>query len=176
MLLCPTMSLSLPSSSRAAPILSPDTATAELGSPRLRPPASTDCTLSRPSTAHVAAPEYRKYAQLVDKTLASFDSVSDWADFITFLAKLLKALTLYPNYTTIPHTLIVAKRLAQCLNPALPTGVHQRTLDVYVHILTVIGEDALVRDLPAWSSGLFPFFQYAATSVKVPSLLPRTQC
>lgn len=25
----------------------------------------------------------------------------------------------------------------------------------------------LKRDLPAWSSGLFPFFQYAATSVKV---------
>jgi hypothetical protein len=30
----------------------------------------------------------------------------------------------------------------------------------------------LRRDLPAWSSGLFPFFQYAATSVKV-SLVSR---
>lgn len=39
----------------------------------------------------------------------------------------------------IPHKLIVAKRLSQCLNPALPTGVHQRTLDVYTHILTTIG-------------------------------------
>lgn len=85
----------------------------------------------------------------------------------------------------IPHKLTVAKRLSQCLNPALPTGVHQRALDLYTHILTTIGvsgpeaEDKslaehghaqpenLRRDLPAWSSGLFTFFQYAATSVKV---------
>ena len=26
--------------------------------------------------------------------------------------------------------------------------------------------DGLKRDLPLWSSGLFPFFEYAATSVK----------
>ena len=35
--------------------------------------------------------------------------------------------------------LIVAKRLAQCLNPALPTGVHQWALDLYVHIMSVLG-------------------------------------
>lgn len=39
----------------------------------------------------------------------------------------------------IPHKLTVAKRLSQCLNPALPTGVHQRALDLYTHILTTIG-------------------------------------
>ncbi|GAA5992102.1 hypothetical protein JCM5350_006348 [Sporobolomyces pararoseus] len=110
--------------------------------------------------------KYRKYAQAVDKTLQSFDQVNEWADFITFLAKLLKCLQGYPQYAVIPHKLIVAKRLSQCLNPALPTGVHQRALDVYTHILTAIGPENLRRDLPAWSSGLFPFFQYAATSVK----------
>ncbi|GAA5936298.1 Dop1p [Sporobolomyces koalae] len=110
--------------------------------------------------------KYRKYAQAVDKTLQSFDQVNEWADFITFLAKLLKCLQGYPQYPVIPHKLIVAKRLSQCLNPALPTGVHQRALDVYTHILTTIGPENLRRDLPAWSSGLFPFFQYAATSVK----------
>lgn len=34
--------------------------------------------------------KYRKYSQAVDKTLQSFDQVNEWADFITFLAKLLK--------------------------------------------------------------------------------------
>ncbi|GAA5963888.1 hypothetical protein JCM21900_003967 [Sporobolomyces salmonicolor] len=111
-------------------------------------------------------PKYRKYSQAVDKTLQSFDQVNEWADFITFLAKLLKCLQGYPQFNVIPHKLIVAKRLSQCLNPALPTGVHQRALDVYTHILTTIGPENLRRDLPAWSSGLFPFFQYAATSVK----------
>ncbi len=43
------------------------------------------------------------------------------------------------QYKEIPRKLIVSKRLSQCLNPALPTGVHQRALDVYSHILAVLG-------------------------------------
>jgi hypothetical protein len=34
--------------------------------------------------------QWKKYSQLVEKTLQSFDNVNEWADFITFLAKLLK--------------------------------------------------------------------------------------
>lgn len=52
---------------------------------------------------------------------------------------LMQCLQGYPQFPVIPHKLIVAKRLSQCLNPALPTGVHQRALDVYTHILTAIG-------------------------------------
>lgn len=47
------------------------------------------------------------------------------------------------QFKEIPRKLIVAKRLAQCLNPALPTGVHQRALDVYTHILAVLGVSCL---------------------------------
>ncbi|GAA98597.1 hypothetical protein E5Q_05284 [Mixia osmundae IAM 14324] len=111
-------------------------------------------------------PRWRKYAAAVERVLTSFESIQEWADFITFLARLLKTLQTFPHYQVIPHKLTMAKRLSQCLNPALPTGVHQRALDVYVYILTTIGSDHLRRDLPAWSSGLFPFFQYAATSVR----------
>ena len=114
--------------------------------------------------------KFKKYLALVERTLASFDSVSEWADFISFLARLHKAIQAYPSYNVIPRKLIVAKRLAQCLNPALPSGVHQRALDVYHHILSVIGPDGLRRDLQVWTSGLLPFFQYASTSVK-PTLL-----
>lgn len=114
--------------------------------------------------------KFKKYLSLVERTLASFDSVSEWADFISFLARLHKAIQAYPTYNVIPRKLIVAKRLAQCLNPALPSGVHQRALDVYHHILSVIGADGLRRDLQVWTSGLLPFFQYASTSVK-PTLL-----
>ena len=53
-----------------------------------------------------------------------------------YLAKTLQA---YLQFKEIPRKVIVAKRLSQCLNPALPTGVHQRALDVYTHILGVIG-------------------------------------
>lgn len=50
-----------------------------------------------------------------------------------------QCLQAHPNFAYVPHKLVVAKRLAQCMNPALPTGVHQRALDVYVHILNAIG-------------------------------------
>jgi hypothetical protein len=132
-------------------------------------------------------PKYRKHQANVERVLSSFENVNDWADIITFLSRLLKVrrscsavtapsdtfspplqvLQTPPTYPVIPHTLTVAKRLAQCLNPALPTGVHQRALDVYAHIFTLIGPDGLKRDLPAWSSGLFPFFGVAATGVRV---------
>ena len=45
----------------------------------------------------------------------------------------------YMQFKEIPRKLLVAKRLSQCLNPALPNGVHQRALDVYSHVLAVIG-------------------------------------
>ena len=71
-----------------------------------------------------------------------------------------------PGFHAVPHKLVVAKRLSQCLNPALPTGVHARALDVYTHIFTVLGVDGLRRDLPVWTPGLLPFFAHAATSVR----------
>ncbi|KZO91887.1 hypothetical protein CALVIDRAFT_601960 [Calocera viscosa TUFC12733] len=115
-------------------------------------------------------PKYRRYAQQVDKCLATFETINEWADFISFLTKLLKTFQSFMQFKEIPRKLTVSKRLAQCLNPALPSGVHQRALDVYAHILAVLGHDGLVRDLQIWSSGLFPFFQSAATSVR-PTLL-----
>ncbi|EJC98757.1 uncharacterized protein FOMMEDRAFT_170958 [Fomitiporia mediterranea MF3/22] len=111
-------------------------------------------------------PKYKKYAQQVEKCLASFETMHEWPDFIAFLKQLLKTLQSYTQFKEIPRKLIVSKRLSQCLIPALPSGVHQRALDVYSHILSVLGPDGLKRDLPLWSSGLFPFFEYAATNVK----------
>ncbi|WFD18345.1 hypothetical protein MCAP1_000546 [Malassezia caprae] len=109
---------------------------------------------------------FKRHQGQVDKVLAKFDSVAEWADFISFLGRLLKALQAAPQYNVIPNKLIVAKRLSQCLNPALPSGVHARALEVYTHIFSVIGVDGLRRDLPVWTPGLLPFFPHAATSIK----------
>lgn len=115
-------------------------------------------------------PRYKKYVQLVERNLQSFDSVNEWADVNPFLLKIMRSFQAYPQYTVIPRSLTVAKRLAQCLNPALPAGVHGKTLEVYAYILETIGPDQLAEDLALWSYGLFPFLQYASLSVK-PQLL-----
>ncbi|CAB4494243.1 hypothetical protein RhiirA1_417017 [Rhizophagus irregularis] len=114
---------------------------------------------------------YKKYVQQVERILQSFDrEVNEWADFIAFLGKLLKAFQAYPQFPVIPKKLIVGKRLAQSLNPALPPGVHQKALEVYGYIFDSIGIEQLADDLPIYCQGLFPFLQYAAMNVK-PQLL-----
>lgn len=133
---------------------------------------------------------YRKYAAAVDKTLSLFETaLEEWADYISFLNKLLKVRALCPSsaahgvltasqalqarptsITAIPSKAIVAKRLSQCLNPALPSGVHQKALEVYSYVFATIGADGLSRDLPLYLPGLAPTLSFAALSVRSPFL------
>lgn len=48
-------------------------------------------TSTAPTPSVAADPKFKKYAQAVEKCLATFDNVHEWADFIAFLSKLLKA-------------------------------------------------------------------------------------
>ncbi|KAL8835000.1 MAG: hypothetical protein Q9170_003490 [Blastenia crenularia] len=114
----------------------------------------------------------RRYAAGIDRALTLFDNaLQDWADYLPFLGRLLKALQLHPpGVADVPHKSLVAQRLSQCLNPALPSGVHQKALEVYTYIFSLIGKDGLGRDLPHYLPGLSPVLAYASLSTK-PSLL-----
>jgi len=64
----------------------------------------------------------------------------------------------------------MATRLAQCLNPTLPSGVHQKALEVYAHIFAIIDvRMTLVRDEAK------PLTQFIEAYVckRSPHLLPR---
>ncbi|KAK3937079.1 protein dopey [Diplogelasinospora grovesii] len=115
---------------------------------------------------------YRKYASGVDRALSLFDTaLQEWADYISFLNRLLKALQArHSGTTTIPAKATVAKRLAQCLNPSLPSGVHQKALEVYNYVFTVIGKEGLSRDLPLYLPGLASVLSFASLSVRTPFL------
>ena len=67
----------------------------------------------------------------------------------------------------IPEKLTVSKRLSQCFNPSLPSGLHSKTLQVYDAIFDHIKADRLARDLGIYSAGLFPFFVNASIQLKV---------
>ncbi|KPM41775.1 Protein dopey [Neonectria ditissima] len=115
---------------------------------------------------------YRKYAHGVDRALALFETaLEEWADYISFLNRLLKALQARPkSITTIPAKATVAKRLSQCLNPSLPSGVHQKALEVYNYVFSVIGSDGLSSDLPLYLPGLASTLSFASLSVRAPYL------
>jgi len=79
----------------------------------------------------------------------------------------------------ITEKITLGKRLSQCLNPILPPGTHLQALKVYELLfknmeLNTYNESRLSndfvfqfsQDLGIYSSGLFPFFQYASSQVK----------
>lgn len=51
------------------------------------------------------------------------------------------------RYSLLPKRLIIGKRLAQCLHPALPSGVHLKALETYEVIFKIIGTKWLAKDL-----------------------------
>ncbi|RDA92653.1 hypothetical protein CP533_1456 [Ophiocordyceps camponoti-saundersi (nom. inval.)] len=115
---------------------------------------------------------YRKYVVSVEKVLSQFETtLEEWADYISFLNRLLKSLQARPtSVAAIPAKATVAKRLSQCLNPALPSGVHQKALEVYNYVFSVIGKDGLSQNIPLYLPGLAPTLSFASLSVRAPFL------
>lgn len=69
--------------------------------------------------------KFRAYAREIDKALKFFETTNEWADLISALSKLCKALQQSSkNFSEVPKSVIVAKRLSQCLHPALPSGFY----------------------------------------------------
>ncbi|XP_042903309.1 protein DOP1A isoform X2 [Parasteatoda tepidariorum] len=113
---------------------------------------------------------YRSYISAVDKALKSFEYTSEWADLISALAKLNKVLLSNVKYSIIPRRITISKRLAQCMHPALPSGVHLKALETYDIIFKCIGPTRLGQELFIYSAGLFPLLGNAAMNVR-PTLL-----
>ncbi|XP_062956774.1 protein dopey-2 isoform X2 [Cynocephalus volans] len=109
---------------------------------------------------------YRNYSSVIEKALRNFESSSEWADLISSLGKLNKALQSNLRYSLLPRRLLISKRLAQCLHPALPSGVHLKALETYEIIFKIVGTKWLAKDLFLYSCGLFPLLANAAMSVR----------
>lgn len=108
--------------------------------------------------------------QAIEKALASFDLLDEWADYIAFLARLQKALLLDDkaphSVSHIPLSRQIATKLSVCLSSKLPNGVHQKALGVYAHIFLVLTKEALNANLQIWLPGLLPVLSYCLVRVK----------
>lgn len=110
----------------------------------------------------------RRYAATIERALGSWEiSPEEWADYIAFLARLLKAIQTHPKDAPfLPHSRGTATRLAQCLNPALPSGVHQKSLEVYTYIFSTFGNDYISAHLHEFLPGLSAVLSFASLSVR----------
>jgi hypothetical protein len=111
---------------------------------------------------------YRRYAAGVERALGLFDSaLQEWADYIAFLGRLQKALQAQPgDINLIPDKRTVARRLAQCLNPTLPSGVHQKTLELYDMVFELQGQENLSHDLSLYLPGISSTLTFASLTVR----------
>ncbi|KAJ5467355.1 DopeyN-terminal [Penicillium sp. IBT 31633x] len=141
--------------------------------PRSNSPASSESSLTRSRLQGKEGSlkkdkNYRRYASSVERALSLFDNaLQEWADYISFLSRLLKALQTHPpDQPVVPHKVLVSKRLAQCLNPSLPSGVHQKALEVYTYIFGLIKLEGLSHDLPLYLPGLAPTLTFASLTVR----------
>ncbi|XP_056647831.1 protein dopey-1 homolog [Diorhabda sublineata] len=114
--------------------------------------------------------KYRLYVAAIDKALKNFEYTSEWADLISALGKLNKVLLSYTKFPVIPRRIKISKRLAQCMHPALPSGVHLKALETYDIIFRCMGTNRLACDLFIYSAGLFPLMGHAAMNIR-PTLL-----
>ncbi|RWS29873.1 protein dopey-1-like protein [Leptotrombidium deliense] len=114
--------------------------------------------------------KYRTFVQQIDKALKAFEYTTEWADLVSALGKLNKVLQNNTKYQVVPRRFLVGQRLAQCMHPALPSGVHLKALETYDLIFNSIGTERLVQELSIYSNGLFPLLSHAAINVK-PTLL-----
>ncbi|KAK5114319.1 hypothetical protein LTR62_002570 [Meristemomyces frigidus] len=110
----------------------------------------------------------RRYGLLVEKAVGSWEvSPQEWADYIAFLNRLLKAIQSHPkDVPTLPHSDAVASKLAQCLSPVLPSGVHQKALEVYEYIFQTFGNGYVASHLTDYLPGLAPVLSFASLTVR----------
>ena len=117
---------------------------------------------------------FKRFREEFQSVLVNFERAQEWADLIRYLQQLQKTLTRHSSMPIIPDKVLVAKRLYQCLNPALPSGVHERTLETIELIFGRIGPDRLARDLAFYSEGIFPLYRHASYQVKPIDVEPRS--
>lgn len=66
----------------------------------------------------------------------------------------------------IPEKRLLGKRLAQCLHPALPPGVHCKTLECFDLIFRIMGPNNLAADISIYGPCLFGLLGPSAMTVK----------
>eukprot|EP00768_Dysnectes_brevis_P001368 gnl/Dysnectes_brevis/1341_a1505_456.p1 GENE.gnl/Dysnectes_brevis/1341_a1505_456~~gnl/Dysnectes_brevis/1341_a1505_456.p1 ORF type:complete len:1898 (+),score=801.91 gnl/Dysnectes_brevis/1341_a1505_456:8-5701(+) len=110
----------------------------------------------------------RAYREEIISSLREFDNIREWADLVRNLTRFTEIIKKNATHKMcyVPELYPVAQRLAQCLSPALPYGVHLKALETYEAIFSILGPDGTADSLPALSLGILPLFSYAAIPVK----------
>lgn len=109
-----------------------------------------------------------KWKSAIERALGTWESVVEWADYISFLARVQKAVKNKHRCdgSQLPLAENISEMLARCLEPSLPSGVHQMCVDVYDTVFTILGPAKLAVTVNIWLPGLLPVVSWAAFNIK----------
>ena len=117
--------------------------------------------------------EFKKFDKSITNLLSSSSGAASWSDLLPFTKEILQLLEKKKdefNFAYLTDRNTLSKRLAQCLNPECPGGVHEVVINIYTIIFQNIlkkNDNKLEDNLGIYSSGLFPFFSYASIPNKI---------
>ena len=112
-----------------------------------------------------------KFDKKLSQKLASAATAKSWSDLLPLIKDMQNYFNLNNEYdfNKISDKLLLGKRLAQCLNPECPGGLHDVTVEVYEILLKNIMAktgNKLMENLHIYAYGLFPFFPNATLQNK----------
>ena len=116
--------------------------------------------------------ERKSLEKKLSSILSSSTSAKAWSDLLPMTREILQLLSktnLEIDFSKLSNKLLLAKRLAQCLNPECPSGVHEVVLDIYyviLHNIVFFNETCLSDNLGIYACGLFPFYPNASLNNK----------
>ena len=120
--------------------------------------------------------DFKKFEKTLSNILYSSAGAASWSDLLSFTKEICKQLDDKKekfNFGILTDKNSLSKRLAQCLNPECPGGVHEVVINIYYMLFQNIlakNEGKLGDNLAIYSSGLFPFFTYASKNNKIKML------
>ena len=115
---------------------------------------------------------FEKFDKKITTIISSAGSAKSWSDLLPIIKEISSQLKKYNDFdfSELSNKILLSKRLAQCLHPNFPNGIHETTLNVYKQILTNIiknHENKLMDNLGLYAYGLFPFFPIASINNKI---------
>ena len=117
--------------------------------------------------------EFKKFDKTLSNILSSSAGAASWSDLLSFTKEMFRQLEDKKdkfNFGILTDKISLSKRLAQCLNPECPGGVHEVVINIYDILFQNIlakNNGKLGDNLGIYSSGLFPFFSYASKANKI---------
>ena len=115
--------------------------------------------------------DYTRFEKKLTNILNSSGSAKEWSDLLSLIQEILSLLNKNQNleFAKLSNRYLLSKRLAQCLNPECPSGVHDVVLEIYnviLHNIISKNEAKLMDNLGLYACGLFPFFTNATLANK----------